>query len=450
MLRTGILVVGGGPAGLAPLLAASARGLLPDLLSAGLVVAERSDRIGAGRIGGYVINSDSAAETFLSCVVGNPEPELAALAMHPVAQAIAAYGRDAVPLTLIGQFLGIVGEALAIVIERARDGRVMTGQDALWTQRLPDGGWSTRLRCRSSGRLTDIVSRTVLIATGAGQPIERLEQERVCGQTLLAGQAHRLIQSDQALTTDGVGEITRRLSSLPAPRVAVLGGSTSALSCVRVLLEACALPAAGRVTLLHRRQLALFYRSVEEATSGGYLDFGMDDVCPVSGFVFRFGGLRYDSRALAMAAVGLGETPSDPRLILQRLDHPDAARQTLDEADLIVSCVGYRPSGLPVLDITARRVPLLADQSGGALVGPECDVLDAAGEAIDGLFGIGLAAGFRPSGAMGGEPSFRGQVNGLWLWQNDVGALIAARLLAVARRPARVPDPVEPLERTIA
>ena len=41
-----------------------------------------------------------------------------------------------------------------------------------------------------------------------------------------------------------------------------------------------------------------------------------------------------------------------------------------------------------------------------------------------------LAAGFVPHGKLGGEASFRGQANGLWLWQNDVGQMIVEQLLA--------------------
>jgi hypothetical protein len=41
-----------------------------------------------------------------------------------------------------------------------------------------------------------------------------------------------------------------------------------------------------------------------------------------------------------------------------------------------------------------------------------------------------LAAGFVPYGKLGGEKSFRGQANGLWLWQNDVGAMIADAILS--------------------
>jgi len=60
----------------------------------------------------------------------------------------------------------------------------------------------------------------------------------------------------------------------------------------------------------------------------------------------------------------------------------------------------------------------------------DCRVMDASGNPLPHLFAIGLAAGFVPYGKLGGEPSFRGQANGLWLWQNDVGALIADAILS--------------------
>ena len=61
---------------------------------------------------------------------------------------------------------------------------------------------------------------------------------------------------------------------------------------------------------------------------------------------------------------------------------------------------------------------------------PDCRVMDASGNPLPNLFAIGLAAGFVPHGKLGGEASFRGQANGLWLWQNDVGALIADAVLS--------------------
>jgi len=63
-----------------------------------------------------------------------------------------------------------------------------------------------------------------------------------------------------------------------------------------------------------------------------------------------------------------------------------------------------------------------------------CRILDAHDQPIPSAFGIGLAAGFVPWGRMGGEASFRGQANGLWQWQNDVGQMIVDQVLGERQR----------------
>src|SRR6202042_1640402 len=122
----------------------------------------------------------------------------------------------------------------------------------------------------------------------------------------------------------------------------------------------------------------------------------------------------------------------EPRLQLHRLGIDDAAsRSLLDNADLVIAALGYRPCALPVFDQKDHLVPLLAQTSPQApLVDGSCRVLDALSNPLPGLFAIGLAAGFVPHGKLGGEPSFRGQANGLWLWQSDVGGLIVDALFS--------------------
>jgi hypothetical protein len=104
---------------------------------------------------------------------------------------------------------------------------------------------------------------------------------------------------------------------------------------------------------------------------------------------------------------------------------------------------------VPLHDADGRRIALMADAgplpgaalppaiaellsyaSAPPLVDTACRVLDARGAVVPNLYGIGLASGFRLTGALGGEPSFRGQTNGLWLYQNGVGAMILDRILA--------------------
>ncbi|HTR16178.1 MAG TPA: aminotransferase DegT [Acetobacteraceae bacterium] len=431
------VMVGGGPGGLAPLLAACRHHLLPELLAPGFTLIERSPALGAGDLGNYVINSDSLADTFVSCIEGDTDPRLHALLDHPATQAIIAYRGGPVPLALAGEFLFVVGQTLQEIVKTTEGGTVLAEHEAISTQMLADGLWLTRVRNLRDNNEKKLLSRSVVLATGGSQPVERLESEIVAGAPLLPRYENKLIQSGTVLTQRGLDEVALRLQDLPNPKVAVVGGSQSAISAAHALLYR--LPSVtfqpGGITVLHRRELRVTYESAAAAQADGYLEFGPDDICPVTGRVFRLAGFRLDSRELIMRVRGIGGRPPEERLRLHRLSSPDdqEARRILDTADLIVAALGYRPRALPILDAQSNEMPLLADGPGlPPLVDGECRILDANAKPLPGLFGIGLAAGFVPRGSLGGEPSFVGQANGLWLWQNDVGAMLARSVLRQA------------------
>ena len=107
------LIVGGGPAGVAPLISASRSGALDRILADGVALAERGTALGAGRVGGSAIKSDSTGDTLVSCIRGNPHPVLGTLEKHPLVQSVAAYGATAVPLTQVAAFMEFVGRALS-------------------------------------------------------------------------------------------------------------------------------------------------------------------------------------------------------------------------------------------------------------------------------------------------------------------------------------------------
>ncbi len=416
---------------MAPLLAAHHGGVLDELLGDGVAIVERSGRLGAGAIGNYAINSDSSGATFVDCLRSPAPTPLTALYDHPLARELAAAGDGAVGLAAAGRFLHLVGDTLAAMIE-ARDGcEVLGGHEALSVAR--DGGhWQVRVR-GGDGAMRVLSARHVVLATGAHQPAARLQAERVAGIDLMRSCAGRLLQSGDVLSSGGVSRVEERLEGRLAtrrdPRVVVVGGSTSAAAVCHLLLHR--LPrvrfAAGGVTLMHRRALRIYYPDAASALAEGYTEFDTDDICPISGKVFRFAGFRLDSRELIMQARGIGGRPAEPRLALHRLAEPvdAAAADQLAEADLVVAALGYRPHALPVQDEAGAPVRLLAETGPQQpLVDGQCRILAADGAPLPGLFGLGLAAGFVPRGALGGEPSFRGQANGLWLWQKDVGGLI--------------------------
>jgi hypothetical protein len=429
------LIVGGGPAGVAPLISASRSGSLERILADGVALVERGSRIGAGRVGGYAVKSDSTGSTLVSCVQGNPHPALGALQIHPVVEAVAAYGASAVPLTLVAKFMEVVGSALCDRLT-ATGNTILFGHEALNTTQTGNGLWRTKLRCLSDGGERLVLSSHVVLATGGHQPLSALARRYVGGRALLSGYQEKLIQSDEALTAAGLDAIGRRFVAGRSKRIAIIGSSSSALACANAVLQTSYGQAFGEnaLALLHRRPLRIFYPAADAALGDGYAEFGKDDICPISGFVFRLSGLRLEARELVMAARGLGGRAPEKRLRLHQVGAEDdpVALRILDEADVIVSALGYRARALPVMTASGHSLPLFADEAdANPLVDGECRVLDRHGTVVPGLLAIGLGTGFFSREIVGGELSFSGQTNSLWQWQNAVGGLIAR---AIQRR----------------
>ena len=428
-----VLVVGGGPAGTALLTAAAKRGLLPEF-ARGLIIVERDGALGGGRLGDYAIRSDSTATTFLTQVKDNPHPELAALIDHPAGRAVAAYTDDPIgtPLIDAGPLIRAAGERLGNLVDR-HGGNVLTGHEAIDAQQTPDGLWRVRLHRHSDGAEIEQLTRNLVLATGGHQPLDRLATQIVAGLPLVSSVGDRLLQSDEVLTIGGYERVADLLAGKRNPRVAVIGGSTSAIATIALLLKSKpALPWGPQaITLLHREKLRPFYPSIEAAHAEGFTDFGPEDICPVSGFVYRLAGFRLEARELVLRMLGIDGRTAEPRVRFHHIagDDDAAAQAHLRDADIVIAALGYRPRALPLADAHGQPIALAAHR-GGAMVDRHCRITSAEDAPIAGLFGLGLAAGFVPWGAMGGEESFKGQANGLWQWQNDVGAMIVDQVLA--------------------
>ena len=425
------VVIGGGPAGTAMLTAASKQDKLIPLAQAGLAIVERGPALGAGALGGYAIRSDTTAETFLSAVKNNPHPELAALEHHPAGQLMERYiGELGAPLADTAPLLGVTGAALTRIVQD-NGGEVLTGHEAASVQRTADGRWATRVDA-GRGVTRTLVSDTIVIATGGYQTDAHVAEKRVAGMPLGVMAGRRLMRSDALLRQGGVESVHERLRGRPAPRVAIVGASTSAIAAAVLLLKSQPGFAfgAGAVTILHRQPLKPFYPTIAAAHAEGFHDFDENDICPVSGFVLRLAGLRLESRELVLRMLSLGGRTPDPRVATHRItgDTDTVARQIIADADLVVGALGYRPRAVPLIGADGAPIAL-AHHVGRPMVDKHCRVLDAADRPVPRVYGIGLSAGFVPWGRLGGEPSFRGQANGLWLWQNDVGQMIVDQLL---------------------
>lgn len=425
------MVIGGGPAGTAMLTAASKQNRLMPLIEAGLAIVERGPRLGVGALGGYAIRSDTTAETFLSAVKDNPHPEIAALAQHPAARLMERYiGELGAPLADTAPLLEATGERLGAIV-RAHGGSVLTGHEAQEVRRTADGRWATRV-ADGHGATRTILSDRIVVATGGYQTDEQVAAKRVAGMPLGVMAGRRLMRSDIVLRQGGIAAVQERLRACRAPRIAIVGASTSAIAAAVLLLKSQPGFAfgAGAITIVHRQPLKPFYPTIAAAHAEGFHDFDENDICPVSGFVLRLAGLRLESRELVLRMLSLGGRTPDPRVTTHRItgDHDAAARAIIEGADLVIGALGYRPRCVPLIGVDGTPLSL-AHHVGRPMVDRHCRLLDATDRPVPGAYGIGLSAGFVPWGRLGGEASFRGQANGLWLWQNDVGQMIVDQVL---------------------
>ncbi|WP_084580240.1 DegT/DnrJ/EryC1/StrS family aminotransferase [Sphingomonas azotifigens] len=435
------LIIGGGPAGTALLTAATKGDQLVGLARSGLAVVERDAVLGRGEIGSYAITSDSTAETFLTAVKDNVHQDIAALTAHHSGREVALYaGKLGVPLSRSTPLLEATGARLGTLVAE-HGGVVATRSEVIDARRTPQGDWAARVRNLLTGEERVMRAANLVIATGGYQAREHVAAEDVAGAPIgdLAGD--RLVLGDDFLRLGGLERLRARLEAVRAPRIAIVGGSTSAMAAAVLLLKASpALPlGAGAIRLYHRRPLRPFYRSAEEAYADGFTDFGPDDICPLSGFVYRLAGFRLEARELVLRMLGVGGRAPDPRMALCRLTGAnDAAMQAeLRAADVVIGALGYRPRALPLYDVEGTRIALMADHPGRPrLVDQQCRVLDAEGRPLPGVYGLGLASGHVPDGPLGGEASFSGKANGLWLWQNDIGRMIVDQILADRARVA--------------
>jgi dTDP-4-amino-4,6-dideoxygalactose transaminase len=426
------LIVGGGPAGTALLTAATKQDRLVELARNGLAVVERDAVLGRGAIGNYAITSDSTAETFLTAVKDNVHDEVAALEEHVSGQEIGLYkgGSIGVPLHRTTPFLEATGARLGAIVA-GNGGIVATRSEVIEARRTREGLWAATVRNLVTGGERVMLSANVVIATGGYQAREQIAAEKFAGVTLgeLAGE--RLMLGDDFLALGGVDRLRERIKDVRAPKIAIVGGSTSALAAAALILKAApALPlGAGALSLHHRRPLRPFYPSEEAARADGFTDFGPGDICPVSGFVYRLAGFRLEARELVLRMLGVGGRAPDPRMALCLVGEDTGA--ALQGADVVIGALGYRPRAIPLYDVDGSRIALMADAPGRPrLVDQQCRVIDAEGRPVPGVYGIGLASGHVPDGKLGGESSFSGKANGLWLWQNDIGLMIVEQLMA--------------------
>lgn len=388
------VLVGGGPAASGLLAAAARSGLLDELLDDGLTVisADPGPHFGSGRLGGYLVRSDTRAAVFTECVAPLPGETAAPGApwRWPPDQPV--------PLKMAASLLAAAGQHMLSRLRQHPGAAVLSATRVSSVQAGADG-----VTIRVVGQPPIRASR-VILAVG-GRP-------RVPPDLPAAG---LLLHSEQVLRERGYRAVRARLTG-SAPRCTIVGGSHSAFAVAGLLLRAPLRWQAGAIAIVHRSPILVTYPDRAAARADGAAAVAAQ-ICPATGIVHRFGGLRADAAALYRRVRDGGE----PRIRLVQVPDGGAWVGDLPRHDpVLVSATGYESAAAGMVNgadghwDTAGR--LRTD----------------AGDLVPRVYGMGLGTKRRSGSRTGGEPAFRGAIDGVWFYQNVVAPELLSLILGAA------------------
>jgi hypothetical protein len=379
-------VIGAGPAGMSLMLAlcnrvaaANGRDIAEARLLDSLHIIEASDAAG-GKMASYRVNANTSAHDVVRGI-DDGTPFVAVrdqYLKHPQTQS------ELIPLVDIGR---LMVQPLAQSMRAFLGTRLHCGVEATRIEIMPNG-----FRSYQPDGKTILDSEALLLCCGAREnPLPELLNSVDHWVDRWEGSGQFLVREN----LDGLN-----VDSRP---IVIIGASHSAFSCAwRLLYDPLFSEFAGDrdIVLLQRRERIKLRCSQEFAVANG-VEFDPEaDVCPISGLVFRNGGLRKDAKQLYLDIRDGRETRARI-LLMERLANQ---QDLLEEASLILQATGFT-SGLPAIERNGLRLEVGKPTVNGELL----DLADD--RIIPGLFGMGLGLNILPADVPG-EPSFNGGLHG--------------------------------------
>ena len=433
--KIGYVLAGFGPAGCGFLVHAIKSNAIERLIDDGLLIIDRSSRPGAGKVGDYQLTGNSLSRAFLDCI---DDPALDWLfgdlaATEPSINQLRELEFEAPPLDIVGNFLTAIAKRTLDYLVNEHGVPVLLETEIDQIQQKAAGDYLLSLRNRRTGQTFAISARNVVSALGGRQSMDIIEDTDIAPGVTLGDATDQLMTSDQFLMmSDEAIRDAIQINGGSSADIVVVGGSHSAISTVDRLCQALAPVGLKHLTMLHGSPLRLYYSSPEEARADNYPFSDAHDVCPMSGRVNRFGGLRYRSLDVAKSILKTGHMPEhDVEIHWMPLKStaPDVITQALRQAPAVIAAMGYQANLPPVVDAQSVDIPI-CNWPRGIEVDEIGSVKTVCQGSLAGLYAIGIGSTLlRRSEAIGGEPSFNGVADGVWLYHNHGGGVILNALI---------------------
>lgn len=424
---------GFGPAGSGLLFNLVKSGKISEAAADGILIVERSRSLGSGRLSEYRIKSNSLADAILECVCNDLLPgEMSDIQRHSPAAGLLELLRGQTPqLGTIGACMSDATERLVSAISQRHRVCVQRQHVAETLTVRNDGTFDIKARSPEGRAVTSRTAAVILNLGGVQSRDERGNLEMLLGSGVPP--CVPIISSDAVLRQSEAALLSQFAPLLEKARTLLIaGGSHSAFSVAERLAQASARLNLRRILIAHRSPLRFYHRGTDEAQRYGETIDTDRDICPLSRQVNRFGGLRYRAAQVArmiLRSNRLDDYPVEIALV-NVAGGPGRSSLAGELRDVggIVTCFGYQPLLPTILGQSGEALMLEVDDRG--LVTDDFGRIAAKGRGvIHGLFSFGLGSGLRGGADVGGEPSYKGRLDGIWLYHNDVGRKVTNGLL---------------------
>lgn len=340
-----IITIGFGPAGLAVVQQAHAKGL-------GVEAIDPTNEIGGGLLGDVSLTSNSPGADFTEPYVDcNPRALTLAEAQPLIGTTVP------VKLKLACSFLHSVAKCAV------NDGWVShTKEKALGVVQTPNGYLVNTLK-------QNFITPRLFLTLGAKEELLPELSNRDASITYKAGEIFSHYRDEELAT-----------ALKENPHVIIIGNSHGAYSVVGKLLKA--FPNI-RIDMLKRSDTKPFFESVDEAKSFRYQVTAKDSICPDTGRINRYDGIRGKARDLWYRET---QDNLDHRLY----SHTDTTLNALDLSGkaILVQAIGFERNNVPFsrLDGSELKYRTIPTPQGFA------QAVEIGGDPLPGVTAIGLGS----------------------------------------------------------
>ena len=416
-------IIGGGPAGIGPLVAADRVCGLQRFLGedGGVALINPNRRLGSGGLHGLKITSNSPGYDFLEGI--RADGDLASVLRREPAKVLERAGHNPLPLPHVAEFLEDLGREIGHALETDRNSAFIEADTGVFQIGIYDDGhggviFESESLDKPLGKYQDFGPRHVLarsrhlvIATGAREELQYKDYEA------------KLVTSQNVLSEEGIGEIQNRTREFPGSPIVIVGNSHSAWSVAHKLRKAVG---DTEIHLFSKNGVKVFFSSRQEAYQAGY-SFDENDVCVKTERVNRFLGIRGDAKELFLRSQNGGENKVHLHTYRWGEESYKEFETFLNAATTIVQATGYRPNELYIYDYSGYIGHGLAGASDSTYTDELARIIgeEVGDSPIPGAYAIGLGRTRLSTKTIGGEPNAQGKsIDGVNIYHGPVGEII--------------------------